>query len=379
MPPRRRPGSRAFPRRRCVRFRSATGLRWTSTRSEPLIRRDRELGKQPFCVVATAGTTNTGAVDPLDEIAEVASADELWLHVDAADGGFFILTERGRDLLAGIEHADSLVLDPHKSLFLPFGTGALIVRDGELLRRAHSVEQPAYLQDDDDHGLPNFSDYGPELTRNVRGLRIWLPPQLHGVAAFRSALEEKLELASPAYDELRADPHFDLLAPPTLSIVAYRMRGRDQAWVDAALAEVLRRANDERRVLLSSTTIDGRRTEQGADRHPVSARGMARVWPSAERIEHLAPHSRRALSRLELPFAGRLRTESAAGIASFVSDCSFGGRTSGCSARCTHRCCPGRPTRTSLPSLTKRPSWRSMPASSPGLRKVWTLVMRSSQ
>lgn len=132
------------------------------------------------------------------------------------------------------------------------------MRDGRLLRRAHSVEQPSYLQDDDDHGLPNFSEYGPELTRNVRGLRIWLPLQLHGVAAFRSALEEKLELASLAYEELLADPHFEILAPPTLSIVAYRMRGRDPAWADAALAEVLRRVNDERRVLLSSTTINGR-------------------------------------------------------------------------------------------------------------------------
>jgi aromatic-L-amino-acid/L-tryptophan decarboxylase len=161
-------------------------------------------------------------------------------------------------LLAGIERADSLVLDAHKSLFLPFGTGALLVRDGELLRRAHSEEQPAYLQDDRDHGLPNFSEFGPELTRDARGLRVWLPLQLHGVAAFRAMLEEKLELARLAYDELSSDANFDLLGPPTLTIVAYRMAGADTASADAALAEVLRRVNNEQRVVLSSTRIDGR-------------------------------------------------------------------------------------------------------------------------
>lgn len=223
-----------------------------------LVRRDRDDGRRPFCVVATAGTTNTGAVDPLADIAEVAALESLWLHVDAAYGGFFVLTDRGRDLFAGIERADSLVLDPHKSLFLPFGTGALLVRDGALLRRAHSGDRAAYLQDGHDHGLPDFSDYGPELTRDARGLRVWLPLQLHGVAAFRSALQEKLELARLAYDELAVDPRFEMLGPPELSIVAYRLTGDDPASADAALAEVLRRVNAEQRVVLSSTRIDDR-------------------------------------------------------------------------------------------------------------------------
>jgi aromatic-L-amino-acid/L-tryptophan decarboxylase len=223
-----------------------------------MIRQDRDAGKRPFCVVATAGTTNTGAIDPLAAISDVAVGEKLWLHVDAAYGGFFILTDRGRALLSGIDRADSLVLDPHKSLFLPFGTGALLVRDGELLRHAHSVDQPAYLQDGGDYGLPNFGDYGPELTRDARGLRLWLPLQLHGVEAFRSALNEKLDLARLAYDELRADPHLEVLGPPELSIVAYRMKGNDAARADSAMAEVLRRVNAEQHVFLSSTQIDGR-------------------------------------------------------------------------------------------------------------------------
>jgi aromatic-L-amino-acid decarboxylase len=222
-----------------------------------MVREDRDSGRRPLCVVATAGTTNTGAIDPIADIADVAAEEGLWLHVDAAYGGFFVLTQRGRALLAGIERADSLVLDPHKSLFLPFGTGALLVRDGELLRLAHSVGEAAYLQDGGDHGLPDFGDYGPELTREARGLRLWLPLHLHGVEAFRSALDEKLDLALLAYDELRADPHFDVPGPPELSIVTYRMRGV-AGTADSALAEVLRRVNAEQRVLLSSTQIDGR-------------------------------------------------------------------------------------------------------------------------
>ena len=223
-----------------------------------LVRRDRRGGRQPFCVVATAGTTNTGAVDPLAAVADVAAAEDLWFHIDAAYGGFFVLTERGRERLPGVDRADSLVLDPHKALFLPFGTGALLVRDGDRLRQAHSGGEAAYLQDREDHGLPDFSDYGPELTRDARGVRLWFALQLHGVEAFRAALDEKLDLARLAYDELAADPNFELGRPPELSIVTYRVRGTNPPESDAATAEVLRRVNAEQRVLLSSTRIDDR-------------------------------------------------------------------------------------------------------------------------
>jgi aromatic-L-amino-acid/L-tryptophan decarboxylase len=213
---------------------------------------DRTAGLHPFCVVATAGTTNTGTVDPLPAIADVATSERLWLHVDAAYGGFFQLTDRGRARLRGIERADSLVLDPHKSLFLPFGTGCLLVRDGRLLAAAHDGGDAPYLQDLEAGALPDFAAYGPELTREFRGLRLWLPLHLHGVAAFRAALDEKLDLAAHAHAELSRVPALAVLAPPDLSTVAFRCRAGD-----AATTALLGRVNAEGRVLLSSTRVDG--------------------------------------------------------------------------------------------------------------------------
>ena len=221
---------------------------------------DRAAGLQPFCVVVTAGTTNTGSIDPLPAVADVAAHEGLWLHVDAAYGGFFQLTERGRQRLRGIERADSLVVDAHKGLFLPFGTGCLLVRDGELLREAHSGPAADYLQDITDSDLPNFAEFGPELTRDFRGLRLWLPLHLHGVAAFRAALDEKLDLAELAYDELAEHPHLRVLHRPELSTIAVRCQLPDRSGSDGdiATAELLRRVNAEQRVFMSSTRIGGR-------------------------------------------------------------------------------------------------------------------------
>jgi aromatic-L-amino-acid decarboxylase len=207
---------------------------------------------QPFCVVANAGTTNTGAIDPLDAIADVCARAGLWLHVDGAYGAAFQLTERGRRRLRGIERADSITLDPHKGFFLPFGTGCLLVRDTAPLRAAHSGDDAHYLQDIDAAELPDFADLGPELTREFRGIRMWLPLHLHGVAAFRAALDEKLDLADLAYTALAAEPAVHLYGAPALTTVAFRCADDDTT------AELLRRVNAEGRVRLSSTRIDGR-------------------------------------------------------------------------------------------------------------------------
>jgi aromatic-L-amino-acid decarboxylase len=220
------------------------------------VRSDRAARARPACVIASAGSTNTGTVDPLSAVADVARSEDLWLHVDAAYGGFFQLTERGRRRLAGIEHADSVVLDPHKGLFLPFGTGCLLVRDADALRRAHSGDDAHYLDDVAGGELPNFGDTSPELSRDFRGLRVWLPLHLHGVAAFRAALDEKLDLAAWAHGELAADPHLAVLGPPDLSTVAFRVAAPAAGSADAT-AEVLRRVNAEGPVLLSSTRIGG--------------------------------------------------------------------------------------------------------------------------
>lgn len=219
---------------------------------EQMLSEDRAAGLRPCLLVGNAGTTNTGAVDPLDHLAAAAQRHRLWFHVDAAYGGFFLLTERGRRVLKGIERADSVTLDPHKGLFLPYGTGAVVVRRREQLR-ASFFAQAEYLQDLDTSQV-NFSDLSPEQSRGFRGLQVWLPLQLHGLAAFRDCLQEKLELADWAYARLAA-AGFAMLAPPLLSLVAFRHPDGDQAGrrlLEAVLAR--------KEVFLSSTLVEGRYT-----------------------------------------------------------------------------------------------------------------------
>jgi aromatic-L-amino-acid decarboxylase len=216
------------------------------------VEEDRAAGKDPFLVVASAGTTDTGTVDPLDEIAAVASATELWLHVDAAYGGFFQLTERGKRALAGIEHGDSIALDPHKGLSIPFGVGALLVRDEAALVDAHQG-RGAYLRDEDGYmGVRDIAALGPELSRPFRGLQVWLPLHLHGVAAFRDALDESLDLAEHAYRRLQGIERIDTPWAPDLSIVAFGFEHDEIG--RAAMAAV----NADRVVHLSPTTVAGR-------------------------------------------------------------------------------------------------------------------------
>ncbi len=223
---------------------------------ESAIAADRSAGRRPFLVCANAGTVATGAIDPLDALAELARAEGLWLHADAAYGGFFRAAEGGAALLRGVERCDSLTLDPHKTLFLPYGTGCVLVRDGDALHRAHETEA-AYLRDVAAEGdRINMTDLSPELSRDFRAIRVWLPFVLYGVDAFRTQLTEKLALARVVYERLRADDRFELLDEPQLSIVAFRLRDAD----DALNAELLRRVNARGRVFLSSTTVDGRYT-----------------------------------------------------------------------------------------------------------------------
>lgn len=224
------------------------------------IQRDRADGMLPFYVVASAGTTNTGAVDPLDEIASVTVESGVWLHIDAAYGGFFQLTERGKRIFSGIDRADSITLDPHKSMFLPYGTGALLVRDGRRLREAHEIHAESYLQDlAGEADIPNFADYSPELSRDFRGLRVWLPIQLHGLGAFRAALDEKLDLALYLFESLGKIPGLELPVLPRLSTVVFRVAPSIDG-SDEKTREILRLINARRRVFLSSTNLDDRFT-----------------------------------------------------------------------------------------------------------------------
>jgi glutamate/tyrosine decarboxylase-like PLP-dependent enzyme len=228
---------------------------------EEAIAADRAAGLKPWLIVATAGTTDTGAVDPLDAIATVAQREGCWFHVDAAYGGFFLLTEYGRRILKGIERSDSTVLDPHKSLFLPWGSGIVLVRDVRLLAATHAWSGE-YMQDAlREPGEISPSDVSPELTKPFRALRMWLPLILLGTKPFIAALDEKLLLARYFHEKI-GRLGFEAGPEPDLSIVTYRWappgvsleraNGMNQEIVDA-----IRR---DGRIFLSSTMLDGRFT-----------------------------------------------------------------------------------------------------------------------
>ncbi|MFO7845972.1 MAG: aminotransferase class V-fold PLP-dependent enzyme [Balneolaceae bacterium] len=189
---------------------------------EQCIENDKACGRQPWMVVASAGTTDAGAVDPLDQIAEISGKHSLWFHVDAAYGGFFMLTDYGKKLMSGIEKSDSAVLDPHKSLFIPYGLGILIVRNEELLAKAHHYEA-SYMQDTKSGNFARSpADLSPELSKHFRALRLWVPLKLHGVKAFRSALNEKRLLAKYAWEKIASMPGFEVGPEPELSVFLFR-------------------------------------------------------------------------------------------------------------------------------------------------------------
>jgi aromatic-L-amino-acid/L-tryptophan decarboxylase len=225
------------------------------------IEKDVRAGRQPFLVVANAGATSTGAIDPLREIAEISAEQNVWLHVDAAYGGFAVLTERGREWLAGLELADSVTLDPHKWLYQPYEAGCLLVREGPLLSRAFHI-MPDYLQDTAVGGVEvNFADRGIQLTRAARGFKLWISLQYFGVAAFRAAIDRSLDLAVYAEERIRRSGELELLSPATLGIVCFRRRPAgvdDDATLERVNAELDRRFRESGEGLISSTRIDGR-------------------------------------------------------------------------------------------------------------------------
>jgi aromatic-L-amino-acid decarboxylase len=248
-----------FSERR-VRVIDAPSLRLPPRALEQAIRADRAEGLVPLLVVASGGTTSTGSVDDLGAIADVAARDDLWLHVDAAYGGFFRLTERGRAALAGIERADSVTLDPHKGLFLPYGTGCLVVRDKSTLRRAHAVSAHYLPPMQTDADLVDFCELSPELSREARGVRIWLPLKMHGVDAFRAALDEKLDLARELAARVSALPHVRILEGPSLSLFAFRHEppGMEGPQLDAHNRRVLSGINARQRVHVTGAVVGGR-------------------------------------------------------------------------------------------------------------------------
>ena len=224
------------------------------------IARDRREGLQPFLVVSSAGTTNTGAVDPLAEIADLARAEGLWHHIDGAYGASFHLCPELRPLLAGLPRADSLTLDPHKGMFLPYGTGALLVADGSVLKAAHSATGSYMPQDHNQPDLYDPHQFGPDLSRAFPGLRVWLTLKFYGAARYRAALLEKRALALEACERVAAIPHLVIDAAPQLSLFAFHV-----AWPGSTLAEqntvtreLLERVMRRGKVMLSGFETDGR-------------------------------------------------------------------------------------------------------------------------
>jgi aromatic-L-amino-acid decarboxylase len=224
------------------------------------VREDREAGWQPFMVVGSAGTANTGAVDDLGALADIAAQEHLWFHVDGAYGGFFMLTERGRTALAGIERADSVAMDPHKGLFLPYGNGSLLVRDPEALRRAHTTFADYMPEMQEDRDFVDFCELSPELSRDFRGLRAWLPVKLFGIEAFRAALDEKLDLARWITDALRGEADMEILAEPQLSLNAFRLApaGYSADQLNDLNRRLLAGINARQNVFLTGTVLEGR-------------------------------------------------------------------------------------------------------------------------
>ena len=223
---------------------------------EQALEQDRRDGTRPWIVIASAGTVDTGAIDPLPGIAELCRRYGAWLHVDGAYGGLFALCDEGRALLKGIEQADSVALDPHKTLFLPYGTGAALVRDGKVLQDAFSASGEYIRPLGESEVGPSPADLSPELTRHFRALRLWLPLQMAGIAAFRAAQAEKLALARYFHARLSRINGFDAGPEPQLSVVAFRYLPASGD-VDDFNERLMRHIQQEGRVMMSGTRIDG--------------------------------------------------------------------------------------------------------------------------
>jgi aromatic-L-amino-acid decarboxylase len=237
------------------------------------IQTDRASGLKPFFVVGTAGTTNTGAIDDLGQIAEIAQQENLWFHADGAYGALFCLTTNltsdSRKHLNELHKADSLCFDLHKSFGLSYGTGALLVKDEVSLKRAHSGEtasphaHASYMPpspeaiDGGDHA--DFADLTPELSRDWRGLRVWLPIKTFGIKPFRENLEEKLKLARLMAKEVGLMPELEVLAQPQLSIFAFAVKGFSLEENNRRTFELMARVNSQNRIFLSGCVLNGRR------------------------------------------------------------------------------------------------------------------------
>lgn len=221
---------------------------------------DEQAGREPLIVAASAGTTNSGAIDPLPELAKMCREHGVWLHVDGAYGGFAVLTQRGKAALAGIELADSITMDPHKWLYQPYECGCLLVRDGRNLVKAFHIS-PDYLKDAaGELAEVNFADQGLQLARGTHALKLWMSLKSFGVGAFRDTIDHVLDLAREAQRRIEASADLELLAPVTLGIVCFRRRfpGLTEEAVDQLNRRLVTALEASGTAALSTTALRGR-------------------------------------------------------------------------------------------------------------------------
>jgi aromatic-L-amino-acid/L-tryptophan decarboxylase len=223
-----------------------------------MVATDIDAGLKPFMIIASAGTTDVGAIDPLETIGEVAEQYNLWYHIDGAYGAFFALTTEGKEKLKGMHLSDSIVMDPHKGLFLPYGLGTVIIKDkNKLYNSQYYVAN--YMQDAQKTNEElSPAELSPELTKHFRGLRLWLPLKLHGIKPFRACLEEKLLLAKYFYTEVQKIG-FKVGPQPELSVVAFRyIPGNGEQDADRFNEALVNEIHNDGRVFISSSRLDGK-------------------------------------------------------------------------------------------------------------------------
>ena len=222
---------------------------------------DRAAGLSPIAVCANAGTSSSGAVDPLEAMADYCEAQSIWLHVDAAHGGFAMVTEEGRKILSGIERADSVVLDAHKWFFQPYEAGGLMVKDVRTLERAFATKHDILQDTIWGANHPNFSDRGLQLSRSIRALKIWMSVQTFGMAAFRRAVSQGMELTRRIEEYVEDSPVLEMLTPAVLGIACFRVNPANTDLGEDMLEEinrtVLARVFWEDRAFISSTLLHG--------------------------------------------------------------------------------------------------------------------------
>ncbi|HZW62208.1 MAG TPA: aspartate aminotransferase family protein [Flavobacteriaceae bacterium] len=223
------------------------------------IAKDRLEGLQPFCIIASAGTTNTGTVDPLNEIAKICKTEKLWFHIDGAYGGAAILAKKGNQLLKGIEKADSLTIDPHKWLFQPYEMGCLLVRNHKWLSKTFS-EKPEYLRDIEGNTSEiNFYDHGIQLTRRFRALKFYMSVKTFGIDAFKNAISYAIDLTEQVENYLRHSANWEVISPATLAVINFRYnpigKGYPEKKLDAINQTLSKKVVASREALLVTTVL----------------------------------------------------------------------------------------------------------------------------